>query len=157
MAAEPIDLRIEEVRNRLKLLVGQGPEAAPTRGVNHLAVFALDLEATAQFYIDVMGMPVTGVSPNRDEPRSTHMNVDLGSGVSLSFFDFPHVDRLRVPAPEGVGGMMHVAIPIPEGRYTQMEERLDRRGIPYRRIDDSVYVRDPNGMTLELMILQGEE
>ena len=59
MAANPIDLRIEEVRNRLKLLVGQGPEAAPTRGVNHLAVFALDLEATAQFYIDVTSFTST--------------------------------------------------------------------------------------------------
>ena len=99
-----------------------------------------------------MGMPVFGVTSNRDEPRSTHMNVDLGGGVSIAFFDFPHVERLKVPAPEEVGGMMHVAIPISPERYDEVEGRFKERGVPHRRIGDSVYLKDPNGMTIELII-----
>ena len=100
-------------------------------------------------------MPVTGVTSNRDEPRSTHMNVDIGNGVSISFFDFPYVDRLQVPPPEGAGGMMHVAIPVSREEYDRIEARLNQRGIPYTSIGDSTYFRDPNGMPLKLMVVQG--
>ena len=150
---QSLDECISQLRQRLQGVVGTGPKEGPSQGINHLAVFALDLEATAEFYINVMGMPVTGVTDNRDEPRSTHMIVDIGAGVSLAFFDFPHVERLKVPAPEGVGGVMHVAIPVSRQVFQETEVRLKRRSVPYRRIGDSVYIKDPNGMTLELMIV----
>ncbi len=149
---EDQDGRIKERRGRLRSFLGGRPGGAPTRGIDHVAVFALDLEATARFYTEVMGMRVTSVSPNRDEPRSTHMTVDLGNGASLAFFDFPHVERLKAPAPEGAGGMMHVAVPIPRDRYDEIEGRLKARGVAYSRIGESVYFRDPNGMAMELMI-----
>ena len=148
-----LDRRIEEKRGRLQQLAGKGVGESSGQGVNHLAIFALDLEATAEFYMDVMGMPVAAVTSNRDEPRSTHMNVDIGSGVRLSFFDFPHVERLQVPVPEGAGGMMHVAIPISQDQWNGIEGRLKERGVPYQRIGNSVYFRDPNGMNLEVMLV----
>ena len=150
---DDLDNRIQEKRQRLQGFVGAGPSESSTQGINHLAVFALDLEATAEFYMNVLEMPLTGVVPNRDEPLSTHINVDIGNGVSLSFFDFPHVERLKIPVPEGVGGMMHVAIPVAEQRFSRIEERLRDQGIPYQRIGRGVYFKDPNGMTLELMIV----
>ena len=147
------DRQIEDKRLRLQELVGKGHKESSGRGINHLAVFALDLEDTAEFYMNVMGMPVTMVTSNRDEPRSTHMIVDIGNGVGLSFFDFPHVERLQVPASEGAGGMMHVAIPIPQSRFLEIEGNLKDQGMTYRRIGDSVYLRDPNGTSLEIMIV----
>ena len=100
MTAE-LNEEIEEKRARLQRLVGTGPSSGPTEGINHLAVFALDLDATADFYINVMGMPVTFVTANRDEPQSTHMNVDIGNGVSLSFFDFPPRGPLKAARARG--------------------------------------------------------
>ena len=58
--------------------MGKGPAESSAQGIDHLAVFALDLEATDEFHINVMGMPVVSVSSNRDELRSTHLNVDIG-------------------------------------------------------------------------------
>ena len=152
MTAE-LDRDIEEKRARLQRLVGTGPSSGPTQGINHLAVFALDLDATADFYVNLMGMPVTFVTANRDEPQSTHMNVDIGNGVSLSFFDFPHVERLKLPAPEGVGGLMHVAVPISTERFEEIDGRLRQRGVSYQRIGNSVYLKDLNGMSMELMVV----
>ena len=86
---------LEAKQERLRSWIPSGSEAASTSGVNHIAVFAKDLEATAAFYSDIMGMPVIRVTSNRDVADSTHMNVDIGSGTSLAFFDFPHVPRLR--------------------------------------------------------------
>ena len=46
----PTATELEEKRNRLRRWISpEYPEAA-TQGVNHLAVFAKDLEVTAQFY-----------------------------------------------------------------------------------------------------------
>ena len=145
---------IQDKRSRLQRFVGRGSKESSTKGVNHIAIFALDLEATAEFYSQIIGMPVTSVTANRDEPMSTHLNVDIGKGMALSFFDFPHVPRLQAPVPEGAGGMMHVAIDIPEDQYSQVEGRLRERGVPFQRIGDSAYFKDPNGMTIELGIIK---
>ena len=142
---------LEAKRRRLQSRVPSGSEDASTKGVNHIAVFAKDLEATADFYSEIMGMPVIRVTANRDVADSTHMNVDIGSGTSLAFFDFPHVPRLRRRAPEGVGNVMHIAQPISQERFDQLKGRLDKNRIKYQVVGGSLYLKDPNGLGLELM------
>ena len=135
---------LEAKRQRLQSRIPSGTEDASTNGVNHIAVFAKDLEATADFYSEIMGMPVIRVTANRDVADSTHMNVDIGSGTSLAFFDFPHVPRPRRKAPEGVGNVMHIALPI-------SQERFDNNRVKYQVIGGSLYLKDPNGLGIELM------
>ena len=48
---------------------------------------------------------------------------------------------------------MHVAIPIAQKPFSEIPGSFKERGVPYRRIGDSVYIKDPNCMTLELTIL----
>ena len=78
------DNKTEAMRERLRGLIPQGGKDGPTQGVNHIAVFAKDLEATAKFYDEIMDMPVVSVAPNRDVDESTHMNVAIGNGMRLS-------------------------------------------------------------------------
>ena len=98
-------------------------------------------------------MPVVNVTFNRDVPESTHMNVLVGNGTCLSFFDFPHVPPrfYRGRAPEGVGGVMHVALPISQDRLEAVKERMDVRQVKYQEVGRSVYLKDPNGLGIELM------
>ena len=142
---------LEARRERLHRWIPQGKRQSATQGVNHVAVFAKDLEATAGFYSDVLGMPVINITANRDVPESTHMNVDIGNNMMLSFFDFPHVPRLRRRAPEGVGGVMHIAIAISPDRLLEVEGRLAQHGIKYQDIGGSLYFKDPNGLGIELL------
>ena len=142
---------LEAKRQRLQSRIPSGIEDASTKGVNHIAVFAKDLEATAEFYSEIMGMPVIGVTANRDVTDSTHMNVDIGSGTSLAFFDFPNVPRLRRRAPEGVGNVMHIALPIAKSIFLDIKERCDRNKIKYQEVGGAIYVSDPNNLTIELM------
>ena len=99
-------------------------------------------------------MPVVNVTANRDVPESTHMNVAVGNGVLLSFFDFPHVPRLRRRAPEGVGGVMHIALGISQERYIQVKAGLDQHQVQYREVGGSLYLKDPNGLGIELLPTQ---
>ena len=143
---------IEAKRERLRAMIpAGGTSEAPTGGVDHIAVFAKDLEQTARFYSEVMGMPVTRVTPNRDVAESTHMNVAIGNGMTLAFFDFPDVPRLQRRAPEGVGNVMHIAMPIPRDSFEEVKTRLDVNRVKYQEVGHSLYLRDPNGLGIELM------
>ena len=140
---------IEAKRERLAALVEkQAPTS--TRGVNHVAVISADLERAVGFYRDVLGMPLTNVAPNRDEPRSTHVNVDIGGGTMLSLFEFPDVTR---PAEGGVGGLMHLAISLAKDKFDEIEGSLKRHGVRYQQIGHSVYFHDPDGMQIELTLV----
>ena len=142
---------LEAKRDRLKKWIPEGQSDASTQGVNHVAIFAKDLEATAAFYNDVMGMPVLRITANRDSDDSTHMNIDMGNGMSFAFFDFPHVSRLQRKAPEGVGGIMHIALVIEDKKREEIKSRLQQRKIDFREIGGAVYLKDPNGLGIELM------
>jgi len=143
-------------REHLRRWIPGGESESSTRGANHIAVFARDLDATARFYTEVMGMPVIEVVGNLDEAQSTHMNVNIGGGMMLSFFDFPHVPRLRRRAPEGTGNVMHIAIDITEERKTEIKARLAAADVPHLEMDGSVYIKDPNELGIELLPLGGE-
>lgn len=142
---------LEGKRERLRKWISKGKIESSARGVNHVAVFAKDLEMTAEFYTNLLSMPVVSVTSNRDVPESTHMNVDIGGGTLISFFDFPHVPRLQRRAPEGVGGIMHLAIPVPLTRLKKVKSSFGERGIQFQEIGGALYFKDPNGLGIELM------
>ena len=143
-----------EKRARLSRWIPENKKQSVTQGVNHVAVYCKDLDETARFYTEVMGMPVINVIDNRDVPESTHMNVDIGNGMALSFFDFPHIPRLNEFATEGVGNVMHIAIAITPARFAEVKSRLDENGVEYQEVGGSIYVRDPNRLNLEMLIME---
>ncbi len=143
--------QIDQRRESLRRWIPATTRRSSTRGVNHVAIFAKDLEETAAFYSEVMGMPLVDVTANRDSEDSTHMNVDVGGGIRLSFFDFPHVPRLHRRAPQGVGGVMHVAIGITPQRMAGIKQRLTSRRQKFQEVGGSLYVDDPNGLNIELL------
>ena len=147
----PTPTDLEAKRDRLKKWIPEGQSQASTQGMNHVAIFAKDLEATAAFYTEVLGMPVVRVTSNRDAADSTHMNVDMGGGMTFAFFDFPHVSRLQRKAPEGVGGIMHIALVIDRDKREAIKGRLQQRRIDFQEIGGGVYLKDPNGLGIELM------
>ena len=102
----------EDRRNALKqqYLSDDKPAIPPayTGGVDHLALISSDLDKTIRFYTEVVGMRLTQVFQNRDEPTSMHIFFDMGGGNSLAFFDFPEKDT--EPTVRGVGSMHHIAL-----------------------------------------------
>jgi catechol 2,3-dioxygenase-like lactoylglutathione lyase family enzyme len=130
------------------------PDTHPiqTFGVDHLALICSDLEATIRFYTEVLGMRLTKIVQNRDEPTSTHIFFDMGGGNQLAFFDFPgHGPAATV---RGVGSMHHVALKARPHEYRTIIDTLDAQAISYSmhgsRDSGSVYLRDPDGILLEV-------
>lgn len=144
--------RREELKQRY-LLHGEPPAGTvPTAGVDHLALICSDLEATIEFYTTVLGMRLTKIMTNRDEPSSTHIFLDMGGGNQLAFFDFPK----KGPAPtvRGVGSMHHVALKASREQYRQIVAGLKARGLAHSlhgsEETGSVYVRDPDQILVEV-------
>lgn len=128
--------------------------AAPvaTGGVDHLALICSDIERTIDFYTEVVGMTLNKVMPNRDEPSSTHIFLDMGGGNFLAFFDFPKKGPAKTQ--RGVGSMHHLAMKATPERYAAAIRALRERRIKHDVHGDetagSVYFRDPDDILLEI-------
>jgi glyoxylase I family protein len=126
--------------------------ATTAAGIHHAAFVCDDVEATIHFYQDLLGFPLVELVENRDYPRSTHFFFDLGHGNLLGFFDFPGLGLGR--AAEAIGGVQHVAISVAAEQHARLRARLDDAGIGYlgpdRGVEESLYLRDPNGVQIEL-------
>src|SRR5262245_56297157 len=119
----------EELKQRYLSAAGEAPQSVNTGGVDHLALISSDLDATIQFYTDVLGMRLTKVVANRDEPTSTHIFLDMGGGNQLAFFDFPEKGPARTV--RGVGSMHHVALKATSEKFHSIVTTLKEKHIPY--------------------------
>ena len=128
------------------------PQSPQTAGVDHLALICSELERTISFYTEVLGMRLTRIVQNRDEPTSTHIFLDMGGGNQLAFFDFPEKGPAR--AVRGIGSMHHVALKTRPEQMRAILARLDERHISYSMHGTpeagSIYVRDPDEILMEL-------
>ena len=121
------------------------------RGVHHLALICRDVEETINFYQDLLGFPLVELVENRDYKGSSHFFFDIGNHNLLGFFDFPGHDH--PPFQETIGGVQHLALSTSPEEFAAAKARLDDAGIEYlgpdRGIENSLYIRDPNGVGLE--------
>ena len=116
------------------------PARIGPRGLRHVALRSRDLPATERFYVDVLGLRVA--FPH----RGMLFLESPGGGDLLNF-----VATRRAFDPDG-GGLDHVGFRVPTRAWRTAMTRLARAGIGVvgRRGRDAVYVRDPNGYTVEL-------
>ncbi len=130
---------------------GRAPSSG--RGIHHAALICSDVEQTIGFYQGLLGFPLIELVENRDYPGSSHFFFDVGNSTLLGFFDFPGLGL--EPGVEAIGGVQHIAIAVPRDRWEQIRSRLDEVGIGYdgpnRGIEESMYLRDPDGIGIELL------
>lgn len=123
-----------------------------TRGIHHAALICRDVEETIRFYQDLLGFPLVELVENRDYAGSSHFFFDLGNRNLLGFFDFPGHDH--PPFSETIGAVQHLALSVSPEQFATAKAKLDGASIEYlgpdRGVEDSLYIRDPNGVGIEL-------
>jgi glyoxylase I family protein len=155
---EPTGAQLDAVREhrrqlREKYLADKAERPATTaRGIHHAAFVCKDVEETIRFYQGFLGFPLVELVENRDYRGSSHFFFDLGNGNLLGFFDFP--GHAHEPYAETIGALQHLAISVSDESFGRLKQKLDDAGIEYlgpdRGVEDSLYIRDPNGMGIEL-------
>ena len=152
------------------------------RGVNHVALVAVDMAETVWFYTEILEMKLLKTIDLPDG-RGQHFFFDCGLGNTVAFFWFPnapkavpgiasmHPDMKAYGTQTAHGSMNHLAISVPLERFDEYAQRLSARGVALRilyhndsephsssemRPDTwirSMYFRDPNGIHMELAAL----
>lgn len=155
----PTDAELVELEGRRHQLRAQYLRAAAERpetngrGIHHAALICSDVEQTIAFYQGLLGFPLVELVENRDYPGSSHLFFDVGNRTLLGFFDFPGLGL--EPGVEAIGGVQHIAISVERTRWEQLRARLDTEGVAYvgpdRGIEESMYLRDPDGIGIELL------
>jgi glyoxylase I family protein len=155
---QPSGSELEAIRERRRKIreryLKPAAERPPTigRGIHHAAFICRDVTETIEFYQGLLGFPLVELVENRDYAGSSHFFFDVGNSNLLGFFDFPGHDHPEFI--ETLGGVQHLAISVDHDQFVAAQARLDDAGIKYegpnRGIDESMYLRDPNGVGLEL-------
>lgn len=128
-------------------------------GIHHVTAICSDPRRNLAFYTDDLGLRMVKRTVNFDDPTTWHLYYgdETGSpGSALTFFAWGTLPPGRV----GLGQTASTAFTIPERSLAYWTGRLADRGIPHeepeRRFDHTVVaLRDPDGMTLELVATKG--
>jgi glyoxylase I family protein len=148
---EAIRRRRREIREHFLRPTADRPQTIG-RGIHHAALICRDVVETIEFYQGLLGFPLVELVENRDYAGSSHFFFDVGNHNLLGFFDFPGHDHPDFT--ETIGGVQHIAISVDAEQFAAAKQRLDAAGIDYlgpdRGVDESMYLRDPNGVGIEL-------
>jgi glyoxylase I family protein len=131
------------------------------RGLNHHAYFTTDAEKTRHFYEDILEMRMTTALRIPDEVFTGkpspyfHFFFEMGDGSSIAFFDFPDFFDGKPPFEVSTVYHHHIAVNVDSDESIEyFRQRLEKEGYASTYVDHgafhSLYLRDPNGMNLEL-------
>ncbi|MBW0093293.1 VOC family protein [Pseudonocardia sp. KRD-184] len=159
---DAVRARRAELKEKYLRPLAERPRST-VKGVHHAALICKDVEATIRFYQDLLGFPLVELVENRDYSGSSHFFFDIGNRNLLGFFDFPGHDHPDFS--ETIGAVQHIALSTSPEEFAAVRARLDEAGVEYigpdRGIDNSLYIRDPNGVGIEfyneeLGVFEGE-
>jgi len=138
------------------------PETMIPHGLHHIAYATRDSKATYDFYHNKLGMPLCLTENHRHgDGYFRHFFFDMGQGELLGFFEVHGVGekedfRTEINATLGLPPWInHIAFDVEnEEAYQKVKNRIKESGIRVAMEVDhgwckSIYVIDPNGITLE--------
>jgi glyoxalase family protein len=126
-------------------------------GIHHITCITGDAPGNVEFYIGVLGLRLVKKSVNQDDPTVYHLFYadEKGSaGSDITFFEYPGARRGRAGA-----GMIHTItwrVASPEA-LDFWEQRLRDRGVESEREGDSLGFEDPEGLGLELRVVETDD
>jgi len=126
-------------------------------GIHHVTAITGDAPGNVDFYVRVLGLRLVKKSVNQDDPTVYHLFYadEKGSaGSDLTFFEYPHAARGQAGA-----GMVHAVVfrVASEQALDFWAERLSKEGIAVEREDGRLRFADPEGMGLELALVETDD
>ena len=141
------------------------------RGIHHIGVATHDMEATLDFYENVLGFPAVVCETIQVESGGAirHAFFDVGDGELIAFMEANDVEGVASDFDAGINrglgtgtGMYHFAfkvadpIDLEKKRDELVEKGLEVRGVVDHGWCRSIYFRDPNFLQLEFCCLTAE-
>ncbi len=110
--------------------------------LRHVALKTRDLEGTRRFYLEILGFREAFAHPGM-------LFLETAGGRDL--LNFIGVSTRVDPR---AGGLDHFGLHVTPGRFAALRRRLKAAGVKVvgRRGRASIYIKDPNGYTVELYV-----
>ena len=128
--------------------MSERPDDSARVRLDHAAVMTTDLPRAVDFYTDVLGLVL---DRTEDDPirrgRRRAMLCDAGGHEVLELIEMPDMAHPAIP---GRGGLHHLGFRLPPRRWHALRARLDAEGRAYQEVNDCLFLRDADGLVLEL-------
>lgn len=116
--------------------------------LDHASIMTTDLEEAVAFYTDILGLALRVIEddPVRDG-RQRAMLTDRHGRDALEIIEMSEMEHPSVP---GRGAIHHLGFRLPTNEWQALRARLDDASHPYQETDDRLFVRDADGLVLEI-------
>jgi catechol 2,3-dioxygenase-like lactoylglutathione lyase family enzyme len=128
-----------------------------TLRISHPALCGAKNAETIRFYTEVLGMELVLRQPNLDYPSEEHLFFHVGNDNFIAYF-VPRDESAASyeQARSGSGWMDHLAIDVDDDSFAEALRRLRAEGLEVHGPEDrgyerSIYFKDPNNITIELL------
>lgn len=116
--------------------------------LDHASVMTTDLELATDFYVDLLGLTLRTVE--NDPVREGRQRAMLGDGrgrAVLELIEMPEMGHSAVP---GRGAIHHIGFRLSDRDWHSLRSRLDAADYEYREMKGRLFVRDTDGLVLEI-------
>jgi glyoxylase I family protein len=116
--------------------------------LDHASVMTTDLDAAVSFYVDLIGLSLRTVEddPVRDGRRRALLTDDRGRDV----VELIEMEEMKHPSVPGRGGIHHLGFSLPSREWHSLRSRLDAADHAYEEVKGRLFVRDADGLVLEI-------
>jgi glyoxylase I family protein len=122
-------------------------------GIHHITLLVEDLDRSAAFYRNVLGLGIVKQTVNDDDSNARHLIFGDDGRMLITCLEYPDLDEGRV----GRGSTHHFALSVDsEAELAAWKQYLGERGVPTTDVMDrggdfkSIYFRDPDGHLIEI-------
>ena len=124
------------------------PRATISINLTHAAIMTTRLSASVSFYRDILGLElrVVEADPIRTGRRRAMMSDSNGRDI----LEIIEMSELSHPSIPGRGGIHHIGFTLPAREWHSLRSRMDAEGYGYHEIEGRLFVRDADGLTLEI-------
>lgn len=130
------------------------PDVKPTTDemlaiqLDHAAIMTTQLDAAVDFYTRLIGLHLRVIEedPIRKGRRRALLTDAKGQEV-LELIELPELSHPTIP---GRGGIHHLGFRMPPTDWHALRARLDAAGYPYQEAHQRLFVRDTDGLVLEI-------
>lgn len=116
--------------------------------LDHASIVTTDLGEAAAFYTRVLGLELRVVE--EDPIRAGRQRAMLADAAGHDVVELIEMPELAHPTVAGRGALHHLGFRLPERDWHSLRTRLDADGYPYQEVDGHLFVRDADGLILEI-------
>jgi glyoxalase family protein len=135
---------------------------SPVLGLHHITLVTSNEEVNRRFYTEILGLRRVKLTVNQDDVFHRHLfyaNDRAETGSAITFFEWPYLPKgtVGLTSPHHLSYAVERLEALPKWRSWLLSQRISVIGPLARDGRISLYLRDPDGVVVEITKLVEEE